>query len=203
MTLIDLSSDQVRIMTADTTHTLPPQGMEKNFGKVISTLPAWESIIVIHGPWSYTTLRLGCFLLNQLNLVSVYRYPLITINKLQIAFFLFQKWHIGPVGDIYIGQQRNVRTIDMRSATTREEIITTKTSSETLQTTPHSTRRAEKTHAHRLGNNQRHNIHLHWQWHPQGIALLVNDQQHIRTPPTDHAGVKHIEPYYGIAPTTG
>jgi hypothetical protein len=173
MLCVDLSSDAVRLITAEESVILPPQSIEHEFGiellrligynshsdgksegshSPVAVHPPWRSIMVIIGPGSFTTLRVWCFLLNQLNLVSKNRYPLYGVTKLQLFEAAYRAGILWPRGYMYIGQARNVRSIDFETAQKPIKI-----SQESLQLLAHD-------HPDQYSSFRQETTHHHWLW---------------------------------------
>jgi hypothetical protein len=238
----------VRLLTQHETKLLPPQSIEQEFWVELvrmlwihdsSSSHQWcmdewptlcvdtsPSLYVVYGPGSFTTLRVGCFLLNQLNIVTNNRYPLYGIHKIDLYYAAYRAGIIWAEGYVYIGQARNVwhiafDTLSWLSVAACDQLSPHKISINTLtqlandQPEKFVQQRQEKTNTHRLWSWWSHTSPL-WTHNLPGHGPLISygyahdgimvtnetTQAHFVYRPPSPA-VYHLEPWYGIDPTIG
>lgn len=120
--LVDLSQRDICVMRPGGSQVLPFMDFERNFPtqmyKIFSRFPDIYEVIVINGPGSFTTLRIGCLTLNliQLRRKSTLRFHPITKKDLYI--YAYQQGVLPRHGLMRIGQSKNARSCDLETGET-------------------------------------------------------------------------------------
>jgi hypothetical protein len=123
--LVDLSQRDIRVWTPAGLELLPFVDLERNFPttlyKIFEKFPDIKDILVIHGPWSFTTLRIGCLCLNLMQLRRKKELRFYVRTKKDIFQYAFQQGSLPQFGLMRIGQQKNARELDLEQES-REKV---------------------------------------------------------------------------------
>ncbi len=170
MIFLNLSSDTIILTLGDEKTILSQKDIERTFPKVLLGYVRKNTdahIFVIHGPGSFTTLRIGCMVLNEINLLMNYTLRFWACSKPDLYAIAYKKWLLPQYGYIYIWQRQNVRKTDLST------MSHTKLPCQSLHEDSLSTR------VYFLDTVQEHELIKHVDtWYMVGISLSA-DAQHI------------------------
>lgn len=116
MLYITLSSDLISLVHSRGIVSVSTQDIEKNLPKILVDLlreTVEKDIFVLNGPGSFTTLRLGCLILNEINMMFDKTLRFWTCTKIALYRFAYRSSFLPRYWYIYIWQKNNVRKIDL------------------------------------------------------------------------------------------
>lgn len=99
------------------TYYLEKNNLEYNFPLFLKKIWLKNKIYIINWPWSFTTLRIGCIVLNTLNYIYKWKFEFYEINKIDFLKKLYNEWLINKVINIYIWQEKNYLIYDFEKNT--------------------------------------------------------------------------------------
>ena len=110
MLFVNISSDRIQLQSAHIDVELPYQNLERTLPTALheaySQFPEFE-IWVLNGPGGFTSLRIGCLVLNTLQMLIEEDIKFYSINKLDFFAYLIEQWFLPGEGLVTIGQKKN------------------------------------------------------------------------------------------------
>lgn len=121
--LINISSDQIIISWSDYRQLIPYQDLERHLPVLLASYittyrPA--EIIVLNGPGSFTTLRIGCLTINVLKKYGKHPFVLYDISKIDLYKAAYTAGILAEKIAIYLGQQKQCRLLNLTTGTTEK-----------------------------------------------------------------------------------
>lgn len=89
--------------------------LEIQFPIFLKNLWLKKDIYIINWPWSFTTLRIWCIVLNTINYIYNFNINFYEINKIELFKKLYDKWLINSKINIYIWQEKNFLIYDFEN----------------------------------------------------------------------------------------
>jgi hypothetical protein len=116
--LVDLSQRDIRVRWNGWVEILPFIDLERNFPtkiyKIFERFPDIQDIIVINGPGSFTTLRIGCLCLNIIQLWRKKNLRFHSITKKELFEHAYRQGFLPATGLMWIGQAKNAWELDLQ-----------------------------------------------------------------------------------------
>ncbi len=122
MLFFNISSDQIAIQGKDLNLLVPYDDLERTLPQIVGDLydkHPFKEVWVLNGPWGFSLLRIGCLVLNTMQMATEGKLRLLSCTKLDLYGALIKKWLVPSTGIIFIGQRKNVRwaTFDVQTWT--------------------------------------------------------------------------------------
>lgn len=199
---VHISSDPVILADDKETHILPFRDLERVFPQTLVMLckkTPYDLIVVINGPGSFTSLRIGCVALNMLQMLSVSPYTFVSRTKPDLYGLLVKKWFLPSFGIVTIGQQKKLRGVDYDT-----QAIQYLTES-TLPTLP-ETYFVESLETHILAWQLHHAFFVSYQRQPDWLHCVYNNKKDyipLSMLLDDSKKTTYLVPQYMIEPQIG
>ncbi len=124
MLFFNISSDQISIQSKEVNLLVPYDDLERKLPEIVGQLndkETFKKVRVLNWPGGFTILRIGCLVLNTMQLALNGKLQFYSCTKLDLYGLLVKKWFLPTTGIIFLGQRKNVRWATMNSETEKRE----------------------------------------------------------------------------------
>lgn len=111
MIFLNISADQISIQGKDIDVLVPYDDLERALPQVLSDVykkSPFDKARVLNWPGGFTLLRIGCLVLNTLQMTLGNNLQFYSCTKVELFKHLIKKWFLPAEWLIFIGQKKNV-----------------------------------------------------------------------------------------------